>query len=302
MNEAIQEHGIQRNSYAELQSKSFVALMLRAFFAKTCLSSSSDDCDQYDKLMTSLKPVDAKLFKDFKTQLKASIQALNNKFIDARKDERLIEIVKLVDKLTAHSTKDEIDRISELIKELNEEIDGNADEADRTGRGRIYTNDKKDLDKAAADKAAADKAAADKAASDKAASDKAAADKAAADKAAADKAALAYTALASAASATRKSVYPKRYDVIPEVTISPTGYDAMQKNQRVKFLSDIKKMVRNELLAQRSINHVNPVSNQNDSIENTSTCTDQGNEYEHNSKSDMIRKDSIPCWGCSLDY
>ena len=189
MNEAIQEHGIQRNSYAELQSKSFVALMLRAFFAKTCLSSSSDDCDQYDKLMTSLKPVDANLFKDFKTRLKESIQALNNKFIDARKDERLIEIVKLVDKLTAHSTKEEIDIISGLITELNEEIDENADEANKKGRGKISTADKLAADQAAAEKATAEKALADKLAADQAAAEKAAAEKALADQAAAEKAA-----------------------------------------------------------------------------------------------------------------
>ena len=189
MNEAIQEHGIQRNSYAELQSKSFVALMLRAFFAKTCLSSSSDDCDQYDKLMTSLKPVDANIFKDFKTRLKESIQALNNKFIDARKDERLIEIVKLVDKLTAHSTKEEIDIISGLITELNEEIDENADEANKKGRGKISTAEKAAADQAAAEKATAEKATAEKALADKLAADQAAADKAAAEKALADQAA-----------------------------------------------------------------------------------------------------------------
>jgi hypothetical protein len=96
-------------------------------------------------------------------------------------------------------------------------------------------------------------------------------------------------------------MYPTRHDIMPEVTISPVGYDAMQKNQRIRFLSNIKKMIRNELLAQRSINHLNPISDDNDYRENTSICTDQGDEYD-NSKSDMIRKDSIPCWGCSLDY
>jgi len=87
---------------------------------------------------------------------------------------------------------------------------------------------------------------------------------------------------------------PSRTDVVPQVSMSPTGQAASMLQQKSDLLKDIQKIFRNELLASRSTDA---------STMNTSSCAgspsmSQGEEY--NSK--MIKKDSIPCWGCSLDY
>jgi hypothetical protein len=112
---------------------------------------------------------------------------------------------------------------------------------------------------------------------------------------------------------------PTRNDVVPEISISGSGYDAMTLQQRAELLKDIQKVVRNEILANRSVSPV--IANNNTSTQTDSTA--QGKEYENSCHKDTeyrcpknpdgtcpplpdmteyIRKDSIPCWNCSLDY
>lgn len=121
------------------------------------------------------------------------------------------------------------------------------------------------------------------------------------------------------------SSMPVRNDVIPEVSISGSGYDAMTLQQKADMLKDIQKVVRNEVLASRS---TTPVLNGDGNSKvkcngNGSDSTAQGQEYADNCGKDTeyrcpknpdgscppvpdmsqyIRKDQIPCWGCALDY
>ena len=107
----------------------------------------------------------------------------------------------------------------------------------------------------------------------------------------------------------------------PTVTLSDTGYAATELHQKTGLLQDIQKIVHNELLASRSTEpvHGGKVSH------SSSASISQGNEYNkasmkksdssceedeleqsyNNSCPDMsqyIKKDSIPCAGCNLDY
>lgn len=106
-----------------------------------------------------------------------------------------------------------------------------------------------------------------------------------------------------------------------QVSLSNQSYDAMEKNQRAALLRDIQKVIRNELIANRSVEHV---KGQNDTDHDEdcgeSDATAQGKDYKKNSfkkedecstggqcepLNDMtkyIRKDQIPCWGCNIDY
>lgn len=116
------------------------------------------------------------------------------------------------------------------------------------------------------------------------------------------------------------STTPQRFDVKPEISLSPTGYDAMSLQQKSELLKDIQKVVKNELLANRL---TTPLTKDRTTYDRT-TSTEQGKEYEYNcskksddcSKDDCpkkseescpdmskyIKKDEIPCWGCKLDY
>ena len=96
---------------------------------------------------------------------------------------------------------------------------------------------------------------------------------------------------------------PVRNDVNPQVSVSNTGYNAMELQNQSALLGNIKKIVQDELRTSRvqPENHPLALSGTNGSCSNS---TQQGNEYM-NGKEDMskyIKKDSIPCWGCSLDY
>ena len=96
---------------------------------------------------------------------------------------------------------------------------------------------------------------------------------------------------------------PVRNDVNPQVSVSNTGYDAMKLQNQSALLGNIKKIVQDELRTSRvqPENHPLALSGTSGSCSNS---TQQGSEYM-NGKEDMskyIKKDSIPCWGCSLDY
>ena len=108
---------------------------------------------------------------------------------------------------------------------------------------------------------------------------------------------------AQSAQALSAPAQPIRNNVNPQVSISGTGYNAMELQNRSSLLSNIKKIVQDELRTSRvqPENHPLALSGTNGSCSNS---TQQGNEYM-NGKEDMskyIKKDSIPCWGCNLDY
>lgn len=116
------------------------------------------------------------------------------------------------------------------------------------------------------------------------------------------------------------SSVPTRTDIVPEVSISGSGYNAMNLNERVELLKDIQKLVKNEVLANRSTKPI--ISGETRKSQDTDS-TAQGREYEESCYKDTeyrcpknpdgscppvpdmtqyIKKDEIPCWGCSLDY
>jgi hypothetical protein len=123
----------------------------------------------------------------------------------------------------------------------------------------------------------------------------------------------------SDSSKTSDSSTPQRNDVVPEVKLSGTGYEAMSLQQKSELLKDIQKVVKNEILASRSTTNYNK-----DKYYNEYTTSDrQGKEYEESCHKDSeyrcpknpdgscppvpdmsqyIKKDAIPCYGCSLDY
>jgi hypothetical protein len=116
------------------------------------------------------------------------------------------------------------------------------------------------------------------------------------------------------------STMPTRTDVVPEVSISGSGYNAMNLQERAELLKDIQKLVKNEVLANRSTQPI--ISGETRRSQDTDS-TAQGREYEGSCYKDTeyrcpknpdgscppvpdmtqyIKKDEIPCWGCSLDY
>lgn len=116
------------------------------------------------------------------------------------------------------------------------------------------------------------------------------------------------------------SSVPTRTDIVPEVSISGSGYNAMNLNERAELLKDIQKLVKNEVLANRSTRPI--ISGETRKSQDTDS-TAQGREYEESCYKDTeyrcpknpdgscppvpdmtqyIKKDAIPCYGCSLDY
>ncbi len=112
---------------------------------------------------------------------------------------------------------------------------------------------------------------------------------------------------------------PTRNDVVPEVSISGSGYNAMTLQERADLLKDIQKLVRNEVLAHRATTPI--ISGETEHKKTDSTA--QGQDYESSCAKDTeyrcpknpdgscppipdmtqyITKDAIPCYGCSLDY
>jgi hypothetical protein len=114
---------------------------------------------------------------------------------------------------------------------------------------------------------------------------------------------------------------PKREEIVPQVSVSGSGYEALTLQQRMDLLKDIQKVVRNEILANRS---THPVMNNEMKPEETNS-TAQGKEFEKScdkeseqeyrcpknpdgscppvpDMSQYIKKDAIPCWGCAIDY
>jgi hypothetical protein len=111
---------------------------------------------------------------------------------------------------------------------------------------------------------------------------------------------------------------PVRNEVVPEVNISGSGYDAMTLQQKSELLRDIQKVVRNEILANRDTTPIIPGN-----CKAVTTSVVQGQEYDDSCHKDTefrcpknpdgtcppmpdmsqyIKKDAIPCYGCTLDY
>lgn len=124
----------------------------------------------------------------------------------------------------------------------------------------------------------------------------------------------------TAMTADTSTTTPTRTDVVPEVSISGTGYDAMTLQQRADLLRDIQKVVRNEILANRL---TTPLNEKEKRRSDNTDSTAQGKEYEEScykgteyrcpknpdgtcppvpDMTQYIKKDAIPCYGCSLDY
>ena len=100
----------------------------------------------------------------------------------------------------------------------------------------------------------------------------------------------------------KSTSYP--HHVVPQVSVSDTAYTAMDLQNKSALLQNIQKIVKNELAASRNQSNNNPIAMGEDCCNSDSTCDQQGQEYnsEKNDMSKYIKKDSIPCWGCTLDY
>lgn len=128
-----------------------------------------------------------------------------------------------------------------------------------------------------------------------------------------------------------------RSDVPTVVPVTSTAYDAISLKQRSDMLKDIQSLVRNELLAARQLERLKEKKKEveeeweeeeegQESRWNNSQadlqgmdfnrrCNKTSNEEEYRCPknpdgscppvpdlSNYIRKDKIPCWGCSIDY
>jgi hypothetical protein len=85
---------------------------------------------------------------------------------------------------------------------------------------------------------------------------------------------------------------------------APGCSDNFSKELEDRLAKNITKQLRDDMLSQRALTDVRPSSApcMADTMPSTN-LTQQGYEYQNSKPLDMndyIRKDSIPCWGCSL--
>jgi hypothetical protein len=109
---------------------------------------------------------------------------------------------------------------------------------------------------------------------------------------------------------------PQNNQIAAQNSISQTDANALDLQDKMSLLKNVQKMVRNELIASRSTDCLLP----EEGCPMSDSCA-QGKEYEKSSykdtpkkaaddkscppmpnMSEYIKKDKIPCWGCSLDY
>jgi len=115
---------------------------------------------------------------------------------------------------------------------------------------------------------------------------------------------------------------PDRTDITPDNQVSDMGSMAMALKYKSDLLKDLQKVVRNELIANRMTKHLDKDDeNDEECGDDDSDAMAQGREYGCDRRekyrcpknpdgscppvpdiSDYIKKDSIPCFGCSLDY
>jgi hypothetical protein len=74
------------------------------------------------------------------------------------------------------------------------------------------------------------------------------------------------------------SATPQRVDLVPEVSISGTGYDAMSLQERADLLRDIQKVVRNEILSNR---YTTPMINDSKDIKITDSTSQGGDNFSN---------------------
>ena len=105
-----------------------------------------------------------------------------------------------------------------------------------------------------------------------------------------------------------------------EIVISGPGFDAMGLQQKADLLKNIQKLIKNEAIVDRQTTPVAPVAPETPDSCN-SDALQQGKEYSSECQkgatcppnkdgtcppvpdmSEYIKKDQIPCWGCTLDY
>jgi hypothetical protein len=118
--------------------------------------------------------------------------------------------------------------------------------------------------------------------------------------------------LTSTATTTPASTTTPTPTPTPTIATSPIDALALDTHERAKFLRDIQDIVRTELLSTKQITTANsqPVlSAATAPIATGQIAEQQGREAvtarEKACAKDMsqyIRKDSIPCWNCTLDY
>ena len=116
---------------------------------------------------------------------------------------------------------------------------------------------------------------------------------------------------------------PDPTDITPDNQMSDMGSMTMALKYKSDLLKDLKKVVRNELIANRMTKRLkrDDSDNSEDNSDANSDAMAQGREYGCQRQdqyrcpknpdgscppvpdmSDFIKKDSIPCFGCSLDY
>ena len=115
---------------------------------------------------------------------------------------------------------------------------------------------------------------------------------------------------------------PDRTDIDPDNTVSEMGSMAMALKYKSDLLKDLQKVVRNELIANRMTKRLDEDGDgECEDHNHDSDAMAQGREYGCQRQdtyrcpknpdgscppvpdmSDFIKKDSIPCFGCSLDY
>ena len=100
--------------------------------------------------------------------------------------------------------------------------------------------------------------------------------------------------------------------IVSEVAHSEMAVNANAVQNKSDLLSSIQKIIRNELLAARSTDTavknakqatVTPSLQQGrEQMAKASHAPSCGSTECHGECQDYIKKDAIPCWGCSLDY
>ena len=100
------------------------------------------------------------------------------------------------------------------------------------------------------------------------------------------------------------STMPQRMEITPDTNVSETTATAASLQKKSNFLKEIQKMIHNEFLSARSTNPIGIDDSADVADVEDTVSTMQGKEYGKRmpDMTQYIRKDSIPCAGCTLDY
>jgi hypothetical protein len=113
---------------------------------------------------------------------------------------------------------------------------------------------------------------------------------------------------------------------LPVVSISDVGHQAMTLKQRADLLNQVQRLVRDEIRMARQLKTLKEEQEEEQEQEQDNLSEKQGCDYNRRRHQDQdeqeyrcpknpdgscppvpdltdyIRKDQIPCWGCSVDY